>query len=417
MRAAAALLVVALVVRLAVIGATSDYQPVQDPQDYDRIARSLAAGDGFPQSITAPAGGESAFRPPGYPLFLAAVYEVTGRYWNMARVIQAFLGALTAGLVGLIAWQLWGRRLVALVALAIAAAYPPLVLSSTALISEAVFLPLMLAAIAATLHYRRAGAGPGWAALAGALLGAAILVRPVALLLVVPLAFGLRLRPARWRHPLAAPAVMIAVCLAFVTPWIVRNAVVMDQLTMATEADYLLAGVYNPTARHDPDLPGAWRPVSLVPSLRPLLKDASLDESELSEKLRDRALDYLTDHPFYVLEAGFWNTLRLFDLSAGHGFAVRNYADVGQGRGAADWATYGFYGLAVVAILGAFTVPARRAPAWVWAVPVLLVAGVVFLAGGYARYRLPVEPFVVLLAALALAAAWDRLRRAETPRT
>ena len=68
----------------------------------------------------------------------------------------------------------------------------------------------------------------------------------------------------------------------------------------------------------------------------------------------------------------------------------------------------GFYPLALLALAGAFTRRARMAPRFVWLVPVLLW-GIVFV-GGFLRYRTPVDAFLVLLGAAALAAAADRVR-------
>src|SRR4051812_29215415 len=69
-------LLVALVARLAVIVATSDFRPVTDAADYDRHAVSLVQNGNYPPSAIRPQGGPTAFRPPLFPLVLAAVYEV-----------------------------------------------------------------------------------------------------------------------------------------------------------------------------------------------------------------------------------------------------------------------------------------------------------------------------------------------------
>jgi hypothetical protein len=52
---------------------------------------------------------------------------------------------------------------------------------------------------------------------------------------------------------------------------------------------------------------------------------------------------------------------------------------------------------------------ARRAPAFVWAVPVLMVLPALVVYG-LARYRAPLDPFLVMLAALAIVGAFDRRR-------
>ena len=82
------------------------------------------------------------------------------------------LGVLGVGLLGVLAAQLWGRR-VALVAMALAAVYVPSILVATAIMSEQLFVVLMLAAtrdrdraagLAAPVPAggRRRLATPGW---------------------------------------------------------------------------------------------------------------------------------------------------------------------------------------------------------------------------------------------------------------
>jgi hypothetical protein len=81
-------------------------------------------------------------------------------------------------------------------------------------------------------------------------------------------------------------------------------------------------------------------------------------------------------------------------------------------RWAADAGAYGFLALALIALPGALTAGARRAPSWLWLVPIVLFAAVI-VAGSEIRYRAPVEPFIVLLAALAIHSLSDARRRSS----
>ena len=68
------------------------------------------------------------------------------------------------------------------------------------------------------------------------------------------------------------------------------------------------------------------------------------------------------------------------------------------------WADRGllcFWIFAALALAGAFTAMARRAPWYVWAFPVLSFLSVVFLVVETPRYRTPIDPFLVLLATAA----------------
>src|SRR4051794_21914683 len=91
--------------------ATPGYELVHDATDYDRAARTVAQGDGWPLSH----GRATTFRPPAYPVLLAGMYKVAGveRAGEHDRVVAArILGVgistLIVALIGLVAAQLWG---------------------------------------------------------------------------------------------------------------------------------------------------------------------------------------------------------------------------------------------------------------------------------------------------------------------
>src|SRR5215471_10239563 len=66
-------------------------KPIADAADYHQIATSLADGHGYVNS-----GGEpTAWRPPGYPIFLSLIYRVSGPSVTAATIVQSFVGALT----------------------------------------------------------------------------------------------------------------------------------------------------------------------------------------------------------------------------------------------------------------------------------------------------------------------------------
>ena len=85
-----------------------------------------------------------------------------------------------------------------------------------------------------------------------------------------------------------------------------------------------------------------------------------------------------------------------------------------QGTAIPRWAArleiYGFYPLGLLALLGLVTLRARRAPAFLWLVPLLL--GTTVFVTSFIRFRCPLDPFLVMLAALALGSL-RRPRRAQ----
>ena len=147
--------------------------------DYDVHARSIAQGDGFSKTLAY--GRPTAFRPPGYPYFLAAVYHVVqGRPRAASTSASASRGSPRPSS---------GRAIVALVGRdrrcscgagrgrwsrsALGAIYMPLILVGGAVMSEPLFDVFMLASLAAALAYRRSPHRYRWALAAGVLGGLA----------------------------------------------------------------------------------------------------------------------------------------------------------------------------------------------------------------------------------------------------
>jgi 4-amino-4-deoxy-L-arabinose transferase-like glycosyltransferase len=404
------ILALALVLRVAQVAATRDWQPVSDPADYVRHAASIAHGHGMADSFL-PGGGPSALRPPAYPYFLGGVFALSGDSYTGGRLASALLGVVSVALIGVIALLLWTRA-AAVVAMAIAAVYPSLVLLSGTLLSESLGLPLVLALLALVLAYRDEPR-PRWVApLAGLLFGLALLDRPALAAFGVPLVVGLWGRP--WRSPatLRAPARALAVAVLAVVPWTIRNAAEFDAFVpISTQSGFLVGGTYNATSDHDPVNPGAYRPASFDPALRPILADKSLDENQVSKKLSTAGRDYAKDHPGYVPRVFWWNGLRLVGAERPWPNAKATYQFQGIGSGYAKLALVAWYVLAIAAVAGLALGAGRGAPWWLWVVPLLLFVSVIAISSDL-RYRVPIEPFLIWPAAVALTGR----RRAQPPR-
>jgi 4-amino-4-deoxy-L-arabinose transferase-like glycosyltransferase len=389
---AIAILVGALALRLAFVLATPDYRLVHDAIDYDHHAASIAAGHGYAYSY----GRATAFRPPAYPYFTAGVYVVTGRSVTAARIANAFVGTGIVALIGVLALQLWGRR-EALVAMALAAVYLPLILIGQAVMSEPLFVLCLLGAIACAL--RR------WALPAGILMGLAILGRANALILLAPLAWAV------WRGPRPSVVLVVAACLT-VAPWTIRNAVVLHHFVpVSTQFGSALAGTYNSDAMHDRENPASWRSLKRVSDYRPIFRKVrSTNEAVLEQQLRHGGENFIRAHPAYLLTVAWWTSRRMLDLG-GLDWSIHTASTISVGR---RWAIAGvvcFWVFALLAVAGAFTARARAAPPWLWAVPLLMYLSVVLLVVETPRYRTAIDPFIVLLAALALTPS----RRSRTP--
>lgn len=409
----AAIALAAVVIRLVVIAADSGYEPINDAFDYHRHAVSIAAGDGYPDSEYGSGVGPTALRAPAYPVALAGVYVVTGDSVEAGRMLGAALGGVTVLLVFFLAAPVWGRA-VGLIAAALTAGFPPLVLLSTELFNENLFIPL---ALGATLSVTRFGVDGRlrWIGLAGILLGLALLTRNAALALLIPMLVALWLGGRRHGRPLLAPLVAVGVAVLVITPWTLRNAAEFGRFVpIAASSGVTLGGTYNEVSEADEEFPGSWRNPSIVPEFGPLFAIPGIDEASLDAELRDRATDFALDHPGYVLEVSFHNLLRMFMVEGGSVVAFGEaVSEDGIGNTSTTAEQIAMAAIAPLAALGiaAIVVPAlrRRRPGMEPARPELLLwlLPLAFLLvspplGGLPRYRLPIDPFLLMYAAVGI---------------
>lgn len=404
--AAGVVLLLALVVRLGAIAATPEHRLINDPADYDRHARSIAAGDGYPPSAVVPSGGATAIRPPGYPVFLGGVYALTGDSQLAGRIAQAVLGTAIVALAMVIALQLWGA-FVAVVTGLLAAVFPPLVVTGMTLLSEPLFVVLVLTSVVGVLRWRETGKVP-WLIVCGVAVGLACLTRSNGGLVLLAMLLAAR-RDGTWRSLRSyRPSLVVLLCAAAViTPWTVRNAIELDAFVPVTTQDgFTLAGTYNATSHADD---GIWRVATLDPAIARLAeRSRGLGEVEMNARLRTAARRYAAEHPAYVAEVAVRNTLRLFNLGGTRFERAVAAGDHGLGRVWGDVLVIGIIPFLVLAAAGAFTRAARRAPVWFWSIPVLLCFPVFILATN--RTRAPIDPFLLMLGALAVTAALRRAR-------
>lgn len=182
------------------------------------------------------------FRPPGYSFFLVAATVGHPDSISAAKIANAALGALGALLVAALSVRIFRQRGLAIAAGALAALHPTLVLVSSDVQSEPLFVALLLSA-----GYLLLGAtdrpSSNLAVLSGALLALAALTRSSALVLA-----PLLLAPL-WdsRHPQRANAhIAFSALLGFglaLAPWTLRNALVFRELIVVNDgAGYVFYG-------------------------------------------------------------------------------------------------------------------------------------------------------------------------------
>ena len=376
-----------------------------DSFEYLRAAEGLLKGKGLGVGE-----GSEIGRMPGYPVFLAAVEVVFGYNLLAMRVMQALLGVVSVWLAYLLGRELFGTK-EALAAAAVTAVYPFFLVFSVLLLSEALFITLLLAGavcLAKALgsgseseRERASSLSPSpspftfSAVCCGLFFGLATLVR-ASFLLVVPLTAVGWVAAKRFRRAAAWRAsLMLATCALVMVPWVARNWRVTGGhlvLTTLRTGPSLYEGL-NPRAEGGP----------MMDDLRRELDGPAVEgmsEYERDRFWRQRAVEFARENPGRVLGLAlkklgrFWNvTPNLVQLQS----PLHRY-----GLGVP------YVVVMLFALVGLARSWRRGDVVLILMLPVVYYAVVHMVFVGSVRYRVPIMPLLVVLAGHGIAILWRR---------
>jgi len=190
-----------------------------------------------------------AFRPPGYPAFLAALFWMVGENPWIPTVTNILFYGVTSAFSYLLAVHFGGRR-AGVIAVLVLAVWPQSIAITGLAASEPVGTALFTVA---TYTYLRAIKGSRACLIGtGILTGCGVLIRPA--LIVLPVLWLLHALMDR-EHPRAAfRAAFIAtvVMVATLTPWMARNYLVLDAVVpVSTNGGSVFYRANNPMATGD----------------------------------------------------------------------------------------------------------------------------------------------------------------------
>ncbi len=361
-----ALLVIAAAAFLLRLGYAIATGVLWHPQfwEQERIATNLVERHEFVR------GNDRAYAEPLYPFVAAAVYAVTGHSRTALLLLQLAVAAATVWLAGRLAGMATGDERAGLAAASLMAVDPAFVYYNCVL-HPLTFDTFFFTAAALALVCRR------WFT-AAALIGAGVLTRPTILLLSL---FQRRI-------------VAVALTLAIIAPWTIRNAVVLHDFVLTRSGTGYVFWLGN-----NPDATGGANDAQG----RPLLDRAPRKFLEAGEVERDRlfrqaALDYVAARPFAAIGRVVQRLYYFWWFAPSWGI---HYSSAAKGVYRVWWSL-----LLLLIIAGAFLT--RRREVWLLAAMALLVSLVQSVYYVEGRHRLAVEPLVLPLAALSLSAGGPR---------
>jgi len=380
-----------------------------DASVYDAWAQRIAAGAWL--------GDKVFYQAPLYPYFLGVIYALGGHSLVLVRLVQIAVGACSCVFLGKAAEHFISRR--AGHAAGVLMALCPTLIFFDCLIQKAVLdvffltLVLLLAAIAA----RQVSAVPWWLAL-GAGFGLLTLTRENALVML-PLLLLWAWQHGRQRAGLLVLAGTVCVLL----PVAVRNKVMGGEFHLTTSQmgpNFYIGNNEHANGTYQSLLP--WRGDAAYEQTDAV----DLAERELGRKLAPGEVSaFWMDKSLAFIRSRPWQWTKLM---ARKGFLVWNAAELGDTEEQSAYATYSpllrwlsavlhFGVLCPLAVIGVVWMWHRRHLLWIVMALALTYAASVAAFYVFARYRLPLFPMAILLAAGGVVEIRDRVRWPLSPST
>ncbi len=332
----------------------------------------------------------STDRAPLWPYIIAAIYSITGPANFYPRLFFSFAGATTCAIVYLFARDIFNKR-IAILAGIIAALYPGLFIYDGWMYAESLFT-LCLMAFCYALYRLQRTAQARWMVVSGVALACASLTRPNGpffLLLVVAWAVIIvRAKILTWRVAASGVIVITLVTFGLIAPWTLRNYDVSHHqfILVTTVSNEVFTGVYNDTVLVSNQDRGMW--VSSEKTQPPAARNFSYTGTWIR--------NHLSSMP-YLIGLHFMNMWRPYTSELG--LPVIEFPD--RPASQVVWTMMLITPIPVFLFAGTGLVLTRKK--WqhllIPYLAILLTIMQCLVFYGSSRFRAPIEPMLVLLAA------------------
>jgi 4-amino-4-deoxy-L-arabinose transferase-like glycosyltransferase len=381
-----------------------------DEVDYHEIAVSLSAGEGFEVS-----GHPTARRPPLYPVVLTVLYKTIGPYPAAGRVVQVLLGMLVVYLVFRVARRYFDG-ITAFIAAGIVSLNPFLILISGYLLTENLYIVLMLAALLVFPTPGHLNEPLRKVLFTATILAAAALTRPTGLTLAIwilaaGLLFGAGSLWGRTRNGLGA-AVLFCILLL---PWCLRNYQVLGGWVGLTSHGGIT--FYQGNNQKVIDIPHYRGGVAPLAGLPHAAEIAKMNELERERFTWAKGKEFLRQNRAWVPRILWWKFARFWRLKS----------DVGLSgvKSGWWWSKDSFLGRLASSVDVGFVYSGCACPLFVVGIALtgrrwrelLFLYGVVIahtavalVFFGSIRGRIPVEPIIAIFAAVTITRIYLRFR-------
>ncbi len=279
------------------LGLNTPPEPGSDAKEYDTYAWNVAQGRGY-RGLSPDVVDQdhlTAYRPPGPSLVLAGLYRVFGHRYDVVRISNCLMSAATILLVFGIGRRCFNDK-VGLLAAAVYTVWPLSLIYAIQIASEPLGTLLFLGFLLACLRFAER---PTWgrAAVAGILLGLAILTRPNPVFMIPLTGLWALWQFRRDRRALLKGLAIPVLAIATMVPWWVRNYQVFHTfIPLSTMGGSGLLQGNNRIVATDPDYHGYSIWDTQIPEYADALKSAG-DEVERDRRAKQFAIQWLKDNP------------------------------------------------------------------------------------------------------------------------
>jgi len=363
---------------------------------WDEIASNLISGKGYLIQNPFNPGDIPyySWRPPAFPLFLAGIYTVFGHKFIYAKIGLAMVSTLSVLLGYFIAKRIFNPFTARLTAIAMAI-YPTFIFFTGYLAPETLTLFLILLTIFFLISSVN-NHGNIYAFFAGLSLGCTVMCRTIMSLFFIFIFIWLLIYKSKkeiWKRFF----IIIIGMLIIILPWVVRNYKIHRTIVFhSTDAGQALFINNNPESfKIEPSGTAfAYNPSEFL----------HISEVETCRIFKKRAKDFIIHHPAtYLIYVGkrflnFWRPIPYTVSGPG-----QSYSHLHQ-------IISGIYTIPVFifALIGLFYSIRDWRKFFILYALIFYYSGTYILVRAIIRYRMPIEPFLIMFAAYGIAALWER---------
>jgi 4-amino-4-deoxy-L-arabinose transferase-like glycosyltransferase len=415
------LIIIALLLRVAILLIASHFpaHTIQaDSPDYINYANAYLQNHAYPLT---------AFRTYGYPLFLAGIFSIFGQSEVAVVLVQLILNSATIFLTYLCGRKLFPSINPAMGAALLLAFSLESVISTFFVMTETLFTFLLVCSVFGLILSDK---NRLWLLFSGIMAALAILVRPVAVWFPLLALLLIILAKEPWHRRVADGMLYLLGVALLLLPWMMRNQLVLGQFTLTTRTSSnktyfqvapMLAEMNNTTIADEQN--------KLQDEVSSELQQNGWERNEVNISKAETVVaeGYILKYParFIVFNLkgdlknflpGFGNVFDVFGIQQDRGDALNAIRSQGLSQAVAGyfgnnlWVLYlllPFTLLLVFTFLAALagTVSLIRRKQWKRFILLAMPALYLLVASGgisNSRFRVPVMPFVCLLAGLGI---------------